>query len=54
MECIYEPAAVALHHESLFRGRRTAKIEELHKRSAVRLLEKHGTTDMSAWTPEIL
>jgi len=38
LECIYEPAAVAVHHESLFRGRRTAKIEELHKRSAVRLL----------------
>ena len=54
LECIYEPAAVAVHHESLFRGKRTAKIEELHKRSAVRLLEKHGATDMSPWTPEIL
>ena len=54
MECIYEPAAVALHHESLFRGKRTAKIEALHKQSIVRLLAKHGTTDMSPWTPEIL
>jgi GT2 family glycosyltransferase len=54
LECIYEPAAVAFHHESLFRGKRTQKIEAMHKRSAVRLLEKHGATDMSPWTPEIL
>lgn len=53
-ECIYEPAAVALHHESLFRGKRSAKIEALHKQSIVRLLERHGSTDMSPWTPEIL
>ena len=54
LECIYEPAAVALHHESLFRGTRSKKIEDMHKRSIVRLLEKHGATDMSPWTPEIL
>jgi GT2 family glycosyltransferase len=54
LECIYEPAAVALHHESLFRARRSAKIEDMHKRSIARLLEKHGATDMSPWTPEIL
>ena len=54
VECIYEPAAVALHHESLFRGKRSAKIEALQKQSIVRLLELHGSTDMSPWTPEIL
>ena len=54
LESIYEPAAVALHHESLFRSKRTAKIEAMHQRSIVRLLELHGATDMSPWTPEIL
>ena len=54
LECIYEPAVVAFHHESLFRGKRSKKIEDMHKRSIVRLLEKHGATDMSPWTPEVL
>lgn len=54
LECIYEPAAVAIHHESLFRGERTAKIDEMHRRSNTLLLSKHGSTDMTPWTPEIL
>jgi GT2 family glycosyltransferase len=54
LECIYEPAAVAIHHESLFRGERTAKIDGMHRRSIAHLLAKHGTTDMTPWTPEIL
>ncbi|MGH2969788.1 MAG: glycosyltransferase family 2 protein, partial [Solirubrobacteraceae bacterium] len=54
LECIYEPAATALHHESLFRGKTTARIAELHRRSAARLLEKHGGTDMTPWTPAVL
>src|SRR4051794_3390708 len=53
-ECIYEPAAVALHHESLFRGNASEAIAAMAKRSALYLREKHGATDMTPWTPVVL
>ena len=40
LECIYEPAAVAFHHESLFRGTRSKHDRGLHRRSIVRLLRE--------------
>jgi len=54
LDCIYEPAAVAVHHESMFRSRRSKRIEELHRRSFDRLIEKYGSMDMTAWTPVAL
>ena len=33
-ECIYEPGATAIHHESLFRGNANHRIDGMHKRSA--------------------
>jgi GT2 family glycosyltransferase len=52
-ECVYEPAAVALHLEKAFRDRPTARIQALHERSVKHLWDKHGETDLSAWTPAV-
>jgi GT2 family glycosyltransferase len=54
LECIYEPSALAIHHEQYFRGRRSKRTDEMHARSNARLLEKHATTDLGAWTPTAL
>jgi GT2 family glycosyltransferase len=54
LECIYEPSAVALHYESLFRGKASDAIAAMAKRSALYLREKHGATDMTPWTPVVL
>jgi GT2 family glycosyltransferase len=54
LDCIYEPRATAIHHESLFRGSANDRIDGMQWRSAERLREKYLDTDMSAWTPEIL
>jgi GT2 family glycosyltransferase len=54
LDCIYEPGALAIHHESLFRGNSNQRIDGMHKRSNDRLREKYLHTDMSAWTPETL
>jgi GT2 family glycosyltransferase len=53
LECVYEPAAKAVHVESLFRARKDEGIERLHAKSVERLSAKHRGTDMSAWTPAI-
>lgn len=54
LECIYEPSAVAVHHESLFRGKASSAIAAMARRSALYLREKHGATDMTPWTPKVL
>jgi GT2 family glycosyltransferase len=52
-ECIYEPAAVALHPEKTFRGRADGRILQMHERSIRRMWDKHAATDLSSWIPEI-
>jgi GT2 family glycosyltransferase len=52
-ECIYEPAAIAVHAESLFRGKRSARTDELHRKSSAWLAAKHSATDLSPWIPAI-
>lgn len=54
LECIYEPAACAFHHESVFRGRSTPKIEAWQNESVQRLREKWNGTDFSLFTPAIV
>ncbi len=49
LECIYEPAAVAVHHESLFRGTPDGPIGERIRRSHRRLHDKHPHTEMAQW-----
>lgn len=53
LECIYEPSVVAIHHESFFRSHRDTAVDDLHVRSLQRLLERHRTTDLSAWIPPV-
>jgi GT2 family glycosyltransferase len=52
-ECIYEPAAVASHHEKAFRDRPTPRAIEMAERSQRHLWAKHGATDLSPWVPPI-
>ncbi len=53
-ECIYEPSVCAFHHESVFRGRATPKIEAWQEASLKRLREKWNRTDLSPFTPAIV
>lgn len=53
-ECIYQPRVRAVHHESLFRGRADAKLNEWQTASWMRLMEKHKTTNMARWVPEVV
>jgi GT2 family glycosyltransferase len=53
-ECIYEPAVCAIHHESVFRGRKTAKLEAWHHESIQLLRRKWIGTDLSRFTPAIV
>lgn len=54
-ECIYTPRVMAVHHESLFRGRGRAddKLDEWQNDGFRILMEKHRTTNMSRWMTEI-
>jgi GT2 family glycosyltransferase len=53
-ECIYQPRVRAVHHESLFRGRADSKLNEWQTASWMRLMEKHRTTNMARWVPEVV
>ena len=56
LECVYEPAAVAVHAEQLFRGRGRSdpKLQRWQAESAERLVEKWRSADLSAFTPAVL
>lgn len=49
LECVYQPAVRAIHHESLFRGQRSDKLDEWHQQSLAFLHETHGTTPMARY-----
>lgn len=53
LECVYEPAAVAIHHESLFRGTPDGPIGERIMRSHLRLHEKYTHAEMARWVPAL-
>lgn len=53
LECIYEPAARAVHAESVFRGRATKKILEWQEVSSRHLWAKYPFTDFSHWVPAL-
>lgn len=46
LECVYNPAVRAIHHESMFRGKRSDQIDEWHQKSLGVLHQKHGTTPL--------
>jgi GT2 family glycosyltransferase len=54
LECVYEPSVCAFHHESVFRGRKDAKIEAWEQESAARLASKWAETDLTQYTTAIL
>jgi GT2 family glycosyltransferase len=53
LECIYEPAARAVHAESVFRGRTTRKIDAWHEASTRHLWTKYAHADFSPWVPAV-
>ena len=54
LQCVYEPAAVAIHAEQVFRGRVNPKLERWHAEGAARLVSKWRHADFSAFVPEVL
>lgn len=53
-ECIYQPTVKAVHHESLFRGRADAKLNEWQSDSMQALLAEHAKTNMARFIMEIV
>jgi O-antigen biosynthesis protein len=54
LETIFQPMVKAIHHESLFRGRADDKINEWQNSSLRRLMEKHGSSNMARFVPEMV
>jgi GT2 family glycosyltransferase len=52
LECIYEPAARAIHHESVFRGATDVK-DEWTNVSYQRLMAKYPQTDFGQFVPAV-
>jgi GT2 family glycosyltransferase len=50
-ECIYEPAACAVHAESVFRRRKGEGQDDWERESARTLQEKYATSDLSGFRP---
>jgi GT2 family glycosyltransferase len=50
-ECIYEPAACAVHAESVFRSRKGEGQDDWERESARTLQEKYATSDLSGFRP---
>jgi O-antigen biosynthesis protein len=53
-DCIYEPSVCAFHHESVFRGRATPKIDAWQKESFLRLRAKWKGADMTVFAPALV
>lgn len=53
LECIYEPAARAVHAESVFRGRSTKRILAWQETSTRHLWAKYPFADFSPWVPAL-
>jgi GT2 family glycosyltransferase len=51
-ECVYEPAACAIHAESVFRKRVAPGQEDWSARSLELLATKHANTDLSVYMPD--
>lgn len=53
--CVYEPTAIAIHHESLFRGRnKNKKISDWEAKSWEYLHRKYAGLDFSEWCPTLI
>lgn len=52
--CVYQPAACALHHESLFRGRGDEKVVRWQDESWVTFKQKWKHTSFARWIPSLI
>lgn len=50
-QCIYNPEVCAIHHESVFRGRKSEKLNRWHMQSFLLLCEKYATVNFAALVP---
>jgi GT2 family glycosyltransferase len=53
MECVYQPRVKAWHHESVFRGRRSEKLDHMHAESFRVLIDKWGDQNFAGLVPFI-
>lgn len=51
---LYNPKVKAVHHESLFRGKKNEKIKSWEHQSLVQLITKYSDTDFSGIAPSIV
>lgn len=54
LECVYNPAVRAIHHESMFRGQASDTLDEWHRTSMIRLMEKHEQTELERYVPVVM
>lgn len=54
LECWYDPAVKAIHHESVFRGRSSPQILRWQKESWDRLITKHAGQGFSEFIPTMI
>lgn len=52
--CVMQPAAQAVHHESLFRGRPTKRIDDWQRRSWSHFMTKHSATPLATYVPSVV
>lgn len=52
--CVMEPAACAIHHESLFRGQSNPRIAKWQAESWGYFLHKHRETPLAAFVPSVI
>lgn len=50
-ECIYQPRVWAWHHESVFRGRKSRKLEEWQAKSWIYFMRKYARVSFAEWLP---
>lgn len=53
-ECVYQPKVKAFHYESLFRGRRSPKVEKWQRESQQYLMRKWAGTSFTEFVPTTL
>jgi GT2 family glycosyltransferase len=52
-ECVYQPKIRAIHHESMFRGARSEKLDKWHTLSFVRLMKKYESQNFAGLVPSL-
>jgi GT2 family glycosyltransferase len=53
LECVYDPRAIAIHHESMFRGQGSETLTEWQLASLELLHSKHGKTRLGQFVPAL-